>query len=112
MLNLSTPTWDSLISSDFTLQEVKGFPFDKYRENLTKYETAERWFTGEELSKVVDGENGKVEVYPLRINPLIGTCTKHGYMLFGEAEHDGRPLVRPKFIPANEAQKKLAQEAE
>jgi hypothetical protein len=84
----------------FSLAELKGFPYEEYMENLSDYEEMERWITGEALDDTRSSDTGKeVDLYPLKINPLIATVLKHAYALFGEWEDDGRPLVVPKLVP-------------
>lgn len=111
-LNHFRTLWSDLTYGTFALQDIEGFPYDLYAEQLSVYEEAERWVKGLALNDQPESPGSQVDLYPMRINPLIGTVLKHAYSLFGETEDDGRPLVWPKFIPRNEGQKALAKEAE
>jgi hypothetical protein len=94
------------------LRDVDGFPYEAYSRQLQKYRIAEDWFTGRALD-VASKPSDALDLYPLRINPLISTVLKHGYTLFGEVEDDGRPLVRPRLITTgDDADKELAEDAE
>ncbi len=81
--------------ASFALQEIEGFPFGKYSQLLAAYQEAEAWFTGEKLE---ERNTNNDELYPLKVNPLIQTCLKHAYMLFGEPQDDGRPQVYAKLV--------------
>jgi hypothetical protein len=93
----------------FVLQEIEGFPFQKYSQLLAAYQEAEAWFTGEKLE---EKNKNNDELYPLKVNPLIGTCMKHAYMLFGEPQDDGRPQVYPKMVARDAEQKENIKDAE
>lgn len=112
MLNALQDIWESVTLSTFSLQDVEGFPFAVYEEQLTRYEEAERWFKGLALNDQPESPGDQVDIYPLRINPIISTVLKHAYILFGEVQDDGRPLVVPKMVPVTDAEKELAQKAE
>jgi len=101
----------SLTLSSFSLQDIEGFPYSVYEEQLARYEEAERWFKGLALEDQ-PGAGEDVDIYPLRINPILGTVLKHAYILFGETQDDGRPLVVPKLIPAKDSEKEMAEEGE
>lgn len=80
--------------SDFVLKDIEGFPYEEWSDLKSSYTEAEQWFTGVRLEK----RNKKdQEMYPLKVNPMIGTCLKHAYMLFGEPQDDGRPQVYSKL---------------
>lgn len=95
--------------TSFTLAEVEDFPLQDYNELKQAYLEAERWFTGQKL-EATNQDND--ELYPLKVNPIIGTCLKHAYMLFGEPQDDGRPMVYPKLSTQDESQKELVGQAE
>jgi hypothetical protein len=101
---------------DASLQEIEGFPYSEWSERLEKYKLRERWFTGQELEDQPEMQKAgkKADLYPMRINPIISTVLKHAFVLFGEVEDDGRPLVWPKLIPRGkeEEAKTQAEEAE
>lgn len=111
MLRTLQQSWNNAEPSPFSLQDIEGFPYSVYEEQLANYEEAERWFDGSALNDQ-PGTGEDVDIYPLRVNPIIGTVLKHAYILFGETQDDGRPLVVPKLIPANDSEKELAQHAE
>jgi hypothetical protein len=102
--------------SDASLQELPEFPYSEWTERKQKYTEKEKWFTGDALDEQPELQQAgkKSDLYPMRINPLISTVLKHAYILFGEVEDDGRPLVWPKLIPKknDEINKTLAEEAE
>lgn len=80
--------------ADSVLRDIEGFPYQKWADLKAAYSEAEQWFTGQKLE---DRNKNNAELYPLRVNPIIGTCLKHAYMLFGEPQDDGRPQVYPKL---------------
>ena len=114
MLDELSDIWEDFSAAPFSLSDVDGFPFEDWNTQLGKYKEKERWFTGQALKDEnnKNNPNSETDLYPLEINPLIGTVMKHGYILFGETEDDGRPLVRPRLIPKGDEQKKLAEQAE
>jgi len=99
--------------SPFDLRDLEDFPYDQYNDQMTRYQENERWFTGQALEDQPDSVD-KADLYPLRINPIVGTVLKHAHILFGEPEEDARMMVYPKLLytPGNKADKRLAQEAE
>lgn len=106
-------TMESFSTAPFTLQDIEGFPYERYSEQLSQYEEAERWFTGTALKQEVQaGDGEKIDLYPMRVNPLISTVLKHAFILLGEAEDDSRPLIVPKIAYQNDAEKALAETAE
>lgn len=91
-------TFDEYEDPSFALKDVPGFPWETYEALNAKYKEAERWFTGAVLED--EGWVGEdTDLYPAKINPLIGLCMKHAQTLFGDVEDDARPLVRPKLVP-------------
>jgi len=97
----------------FDLQNLEGFPYEKYEEQWMQYSEAERWFNGSALGDQPEARN-KADLYPLRINPIVGTVLKHTSTLFGEVEDDARPLVVPKvkYSSKNQGEKAKALQAE
>lgn len=114
MLNQLVDTWQNYEEDNlFSLRDVEGFPYEAYSKQLQRYRVAEEWFTGTALANVKQKPGEDIDLYPLRINPLISTVMKHAHTLFGEVEDDGRPLVRPRLITeGDEDQKELAEDAE
>jgi hypothetical protein len=100
--------------ASFNLSNLKdsGFPLVEYSENVRRYKEAVNWFTGESLEPA-EGNNKNSEPYPIRINPINGTCLKHGYALFGETGNDSRPLVVPRMVLDDpKTQRESARQAE
>lgn len=114
MLNTLQDSWVDFEKASFSLQGRKDFPWEQYSKQLAKYREAENWFTGQALDSLNVKAGKEVNLFPLRINPIPSTVYKHAYTLFGEVEHDGRPLVRPRLItkPGDAAEKTLADAAE
>lgn len=100
--------------SHFSLQDIEGFPYRTYQENLSRYRELEKWYSGDKLDETDMREGEEVELYPVKINPLPGAVMKHAAVLFGEIVDDGRPLVVPRVIPRDndEEDKTRALEAE
>jgi hypothetical protein len=98
----------------FDLKNLKDqdFPYAEYSENVSRYKEAVSWFTGDALEPPANTDK-KTEPYPIRINPINGTCLKHGYALFGEFSNDSRPLVIPRMVlDEPEKQRESARKAE
>lgn len=76
----------SLFSVPFSLQDLPGFPYAAYADQLDTYNTLEAWYSGAKLDEsIVDAASGKkIERYPIKINPLKGTCERHASALFGQ----------------------------
>lgn len=107
---------ESKYISDASLQDLPDFPYTEWQERKQKYVEKEKWFTGDALDEQPELQQAgkKADLYPMRINPLVSTVLKHAFILFGEVEDDGRPLVWPKLIPRknDEQSKNFADEAE
>ena len=101
--------WKDRDSGNFELQDIKDFPYDKWQLLKQTYQEAEAWFTGEKLEK---RNTNNIELYPLKINPIINTCLKHAYILFGEPQDDGRPQVYPKLTSTDKTKKDQIARAE
>lgn len=97
--------------SKFELMDLDDFPFEEYEDQWVKYTEAERWFNGTALNDQPEASN-KADLYPMRINPILGTVMKHTSVLFGEVEDDARPLVIPKFLYSDDTEKVMAEENE
>jgi hypothetical protein len=69
----------------FTLESLKGFPYQTYYQQQEDYSELEKWYFGTVLEEVVVSADGKtlVEKYPIKINPLRNTSYKHASVLFG-----------------------------
>lgn len=102
-------------SSEFSLQDVEGFPYEEFEDQKARYMEAERWFTGAALDDQPEVSDNRTDLYPMRINPVPGALLKHAYILLGETEDDGRPQIVSKLIPRDvqdDSQKKAALKAE
>lgn len=115
--NVLTTVRTSLSGNSFSLEDIPGFPVDEYTKNLTRYKEKLSWYLGDALdvetvlSASTSGKPGKkIELYPVRINPITGACLKHASALFGEVQFDARPIVPPRVVPDpdNDKEKKLA----
>lgn len=96
----------------FTLKDLPGFPYDEHSRLDKIYTEMEKWYSGQILEEVSERSGKKVEVYPVRINPIKAGVQKHTHALFGEVEEDDKPLVNPKVVFSNDAEKVLAEKAE
>lgn len=70
----------------FDLQNLEGFPFTTYQDQLALYSILEDWYNGVPLQAItVDSKTGKpVEKFPIKINPIQGTCHKHATTVMGQ----------------------------
>ena len=111
------------IQTPFNLQELPGFPFTTWTDNEAYYSELEQWYKGEKLKDTVkEKTTGKaIEKYPIKINPLKGTCEKHASALFGQnigsIQVGGIPLrilAEPTKLDVSDkkARAKLKEEAE
>lgn len=73
------------VISPFSLSNLPGFPYIRYMAQLDAYKELDSWYTGSILLiQVEDKKTGRhYERYPLKLNPIKGTCEKHVAMLFG-----------------------------
>jgi hypothetical protein len=99
-------------SPPFSLQKLEGFPYSEYAERIRTYEEQREWYSGDALDETKTRSGKKVELYPVKINPLRAGVQKHTFALFGEVEEDDQPLVSPKMIFTTDRQKELAEQAE
>ena len=90
--------WQPQPPTTFLLQNLPNFPYREYHYREAIYEELSEWFSGEKLIKFdIDQATGRrVELYPLRINPLKSTAEKHVTILLGESmgavESGGLPI--------------------
>ena len=103
--------WNDLSSAPFSLQDIPGFPFERYTDQLAVYNECERWYNGSALDDQPEVSKG-VDLYPVKINPLRSIVGKHAYILFGETEDDGRLPVHTRLIAETDAEKEMAKTAE
>ena len=85
----------------------------EYTENLVRYEELETWVDGTALDEYVsDGKSTNIDLYPVKINPLINTISKHASVLFGETNKQGGMLVKTKYYTSSKDEEKAAKIAE
>ncbi|MGC9423754.1 phage portal protein [Vibrio sp.] len=103
-----------LFEQSFSLSDIPGFPEETYSNQLSLYNEAENWFKGDALNTPPSTSGQASDLYPLKVNPLVSTVLKHAYILFGEVEENGKPLVYPKLIPRKNSNAEIerAREAE
>lgn len=75
-----------------------NFPYEEFQFNLSKYNEQDSWYNGVELEEEMEVAGKKIEKYPVKINPIKGTCARHVGMLFGDIRHDDRLLVTPRVV--------------
>ncbi len=91
-------SWPNQTPPSFLIQHLPGFPYRAYLNRQEIYEELNEWYSGFKLIKFdVDATTGRrVELYPLRINPLKSTAEKHVTILLGESmgavESGGLPI--------------------
>ena len=73
------------VISPFALSSLPNFPYIRYMAQLDAYRELESWYLGTVLNvEVVDKANGKkFDRYPLKLNPIRGTCSVHATTLIG-----------------------------
>ena len=73
-------------NAPFSLQDVPGFPYTYYVDQLDAYNVLESWYSGEILDEYIIDQASKKQIdkYPIKINPLKGTCERHTSALFGQ----------------------------
>jgi len=102
----------TILIPKFALEDLEDFPIDTYNEQKSVYQNAENWFLGTALTEQSSAYGKKVDLYPMRINPIQGTVLKHAYTLMGEVEDDGRPLILTKMITRSSDELEIAKVAE
>jgi hypothetical protein len=91
------------------------FPYSEFQRNLTRYNEADAWYNGSKLEETLVIAGKEVKKYPVKINPIKGTCGRHNAMLFGDIQDDDQMLVTPRVVKGKnftEAQVKLAESLE
>jgi hypothetical protein len=115
MLKSFTSLTSKIFSNNpYSLQQQQGFPFLEWSSQKNNYDELKSWYTGSALDETLeDSETGKkIDRYPIKINPLKGTCAKHTAVLFGltvDSMHlGGMPI---SFVPGPDKKtKKRARE--
>lgn len=115
------PTLGQLIESailPFALDQLKGFPIEQYNKQIDLYNLLQYWYDGKALEVVVTDKNtgNVVEKYPIKINPIKGTCAKHAARVIGQntdsIRFGGLPFqIIPEPDKDNEAQVKTVKDA-
>ena len=84
LTNVSTALFGT--TTAFSLRDLEGFPYTQYEDQLAMYKIFEDWYEGIPLQiTTLDEKTGKqVEKYPIKINPLKGTCQKHAATVMGQ----------------------------
>lgn len=89
----------------FSLRNIEGFPYSEYQNNLSRYTELWNWYSGTVLDamSLQGNENGtnEIELYPVRVNPIVAAAYKHVYALFGEISINDRPPVYPRVTPSS-----------
>lgn len=75
------------------------FPFSEFTLNLQKYNEQDSWYDGSVLDEELTLEGKTVKKYPVKINPIKGTCVRHTAMLFGDISDSDQVLVTPRVAP-------------
>ena len=101
------------ISGPYFLQDLKDFPYMSWSNQLSVYTALKSWYDGDFLNATVpDASSGtEIEKYPVKINPLRGTCEKHAVTLFGQTldsiRYSGIPI---KILPKLDKEDKVRSE--
>lgn len=74
------------------------FPYSEFQYNLTKYNEHDSWYNGTKLDDTLEVEGKEIKKYPVRINPIKGTCLRHVAMLFGDINNSDQILVTPRTV--------------
>lgn len=74
------------------------FPYSEFQRNLSRYNEADSWYDGTALDEVMIINGKEVKKYPVRINPIKGTCARHVSMLFGDIADGDELLVTPRTV--------------
>lgn len=72
--------------TEFSLQQLPGFPYEAWSTQRDIYTVLEDQYNGTALDATTTDKTTlkKIEKYPIKINPLKGTCEKHASALFGQ----------------------------
>lgn len=99
------------ISSERYLQQLRtaqsimpdmlppDFPYSEFQMNLSKYNEHDTWYDGTILDEELEIAGKTVKKYPVKINPIKGTCVRHVAMLFGDIADSDQVLVTPRVAP-------------
>lgn len=89
-----------------------GFPFSEYQSNLARYNEQDSWYNGQKLEEEIVISGKDVAKYPVRINPIQGTCQRHVAMLFGDIQDDDQLLITPRVVKKAKASKQESELAD
>jgi hypothetical protein len=86
LVNIIAPLIPNLTPFALDGLSTDGFPVSDFQKQTEMYNLLEEWYEGEPLNVViVDEKTGKtVDKYPIKINPIKGTCKKHAARVIGQ----------------------------
>lgn len=76
----------------------ENFPYGEFQRNLSKYNEHDAWYDGSKLEEELVIEKQSIPKYPVKINPIKGTCLRHTAMLFGDISDSDQVLVSPRVV--------------
>ena len=92
-------------TTPFNLSQLADFPFSDWSSMQEYYGVYIDWFAGGPLNEqIVDTKTGQaVDRFPIKLNPIPGTCEKHAAVLLGNTLESIREGGLPiQFIPTSE----------
>lgn len=92
-------------TTPFNLSRLADFPFSDWSSMQEYYGVYIDWFAGKPLNEqIVDTKTGQaVDRFPIKLNPIPGTCEKHAAVLLGNTLESVREGGLPvQFIPTSE----------
>lgn len=92
-------------TTPFNLSQLADFPFSDWTTMQEYYGVYIDWFAGKPLNEtIVDTKTGQaVERFPIKLNPIPGTCEKHAAVLLGNTLESIREGGLPiQYIPTSE----------
>jgi len=107
-----TSQYSVISEGAFQLQDLPGFPYTAWESEQTIYKELEAWYSGAMLNDYTIDKVSlkKIEKYPIKINPLRGTCEKHSSALFGQTVDSLTCGGIPVRILADTTDKKISEE--
>jgi hypothetical protein len=116
--NLFTKITNSIAPFALENLQAEGFPLQLYNEQASRYAVFEEWYKGKPLEIIIiDKATGKpIEKYPIKINPIKGTCQKHAARVIGQnvdsIRFGGLPFqLVPDVEKAKKKQAKVVEDA-
>jgi hypothetical protein len=86
----------------FNLSQLEEFPFSDWTSMQEFYQVYVNWYEGKPLNEqLIDAKTGAaVDRFPIKLNPIPGTCEKHAAVLLGNTLESIREGGLPvQFIP-------------